>query len=142
VAVEAAAASNVPQASSTRLLMTLSAALNAAVGVAASFVPHEILNYVGVSATPFTVSVIQLAGALYLGFALLNWMARGTLLGGIYGRPIGIANVAHFAMAAIMLVKLVLGGQREAVLLVGTLIYVITAAWFVLVVFGPGPTKT
>jgi hypothetical protein len=138
----AAAAGNVPVASSTRLLMTLSAALNAALGVAASFMPQEILHYAGASVDPFSVSIIQLAGALYIGFALLNWSARGALLGGIYGRPIGLANFAHFAIAAIMLAKLALDGERAAALLGGTVVYAIAAVWFGLVVFGSGPKLT
>jgi hypothetical protein len=121
--------------------MTLSAALNAALGVAASFLPQEILNYAGAAADPFTVSVIQIAGALYIGFALLNWSARGALLGGIYGRPIVLANFAHFAVAAIMLVKLVLSGEHGAAVLAGTVVYAIVAVWFSAVLFGPGPGK-
>jgi hypothetical protein len=121
--------------------MTLSAALNAALGVGASFMPQEILNYAGAIAEPFTVSVIQIAGALYIGFALLNWSARGALLGGIYGRSIVLANFAHFAIAAIMLVKLVLSGEQGAAVLAATFVYAIVAAWFGVVLFGPGPAK-
>jgi hypothetical protein len=121
--------------------MTLSAALNAALGVAATFLPQEILHYAGAPVDPFTVGLMQIAGALYIGFALLNWSARGALLGGIYGRPIVVANFAHFAVAAIMLVKLVVGGERAGALLAGTLVYAIVAAWFGAVLFGPGPAK-
>ena len=121
--------------------MTLSAALNAALGVAASFLPQEILNYASTVAEPFTVSVIQIAGALYIGFAFLNWFARGALLGGIYGRPILLANFAHFAVAAIMLMKLVLAGEHGAAVLAVTLVYAVVAAWFGAVLFGPGPEK-
>jgi hypothetical protein len=121
--------------------MTLSAALNAVLGVAASFLPQEILQYTGATADPFTVGVIQIAGALYIGFALLNWSARGALLGGIYGRPIVVANFAHFAIAAIMLVKLVLAGHADAGLVAAAAAYSIFAAWFGSVLFGPGPAS-
>jgi|GraSoiStandDraft_4_1057263.scaffolds.fasta_scaffold64160_4 hypothetical protein len=120
--------------------MTLSAALTAALGVAASFAPQEILQHARVQADPFPVAVIQLAGALYLGFAVLNWSAKGSMLGGIYGRPIGLANFGHFAIGAIVLVKLFLAGHADAGLVAGAAAYSIFAAWFGYVLFGPGPS--
>jgi hypothetical protein len=118
--------------------MTLSAALTAALGVAASFAPQEILQHARVQADPFPVAVIQLAGALYLGFAVLNWSAKGSMLGGIYGRPIGLANFGHFAIGAIVLWKV--PGHADAGLLAGAAVYSVFAAWFGYVLFGPGPS--
>jgi hypothetical protein len=126
---------------SSRLLMTLSAAVAAGFGVAGSFLPQEILHYADATTDRFMVAVIQIAGALYIGAALLNWSARGALLGGIYGRPIVLANFAHFAIGAIVLVKLLLGGEHAAALVVVTAIYSALAAWFGAVLFGPGPAK-
>ena len=86
--------------------MTLSAAALAALGLGASFLPQEILGRAAMPADRFSVAVIQLAGALYIAFALLNWSAKGALLGGIYGRPIVLANFSHFAIGAIVLLKI------------------------------------
>src|SRR5204862_7388254 len=33
--------------------------------------------------------------ALYLGFAVLNWMGCVVLFGGIYGRPVALGNLCH-----------------------------------------------
>ena len=125
----------------TRLLMTLSAAFLAALGVAASFLPQELLRSAGLPPDRFPVTIIQIAGALYIGFATLNWMAKGTLLGGIYGRPIVLANFTHFAIGAIVFVKLVAAGPIQGgwPLVVA---YAALAAWFGYVLFSPGPRRS
>ena len=119
----------------TRLLLTLSAAFTAALGVAASFIPAGILAHVESTPDWFAVLVLQVAGALYLGFAILDWMARGNLTGGIYGRPIALANFMQFAVVAIVLVKIVMTGRSEAWLLAGTAADALFAAWWGLVLF-------
>jgi len=40
------------------------------------------------------------------GFAMINWTAKTSLLGWIYGRPIPIGNFAHYAIAALALLKI------------------------------------
>ena len=52
-----------------------------------------------------TLLLIQMMGALYLGFAILNWTARGVIIGGIYARPLALGNFLHFAMVAVMLAR-------------------------------------
>ena len=136
----AAAAGNVPAPLSTRLLMTLSAAFLAVLGISASFLPQELLELAGIVPDRFATAIVQTSGALYVGFALLNWMAKGALLGGIYGRPIVMANFAHFAIGAITLWKA--QGPAAAGLVVAATLYSVFAAWFGYVLFGPGPTTT
>ena len=89
----------------TRLLMMASAALLALLGLAMSFMPQEVLGLHGTIPDNATVLLVQMAGALYLGFAMLNWMAKGVLIGGIYARPLAAGNFLHFIMVAITLVK-------------------------------------
>ena len=43
-----------------------------------------------------------------LPFAMLNWMAKGVIIGGIYSRPIVIANLAHFLIGDLELIKAVI----------------------------------
>ena len=119
----------------TRLLLTLSAAFTATLGVGGSFLPQEILGRFGSAPDWFPVLVLQIAGALYLGFAILDWMARGNLTGGIYGRPIALGNFMHFAVVAIVLVKVVLAERSEARLLAATAAYALFAVWWGLVLF-------
>ena len=117
----------------TKLLMTLSALLMAILGLAASFGPLEILGQYGISGGGPDVLIIQVAGALYLGFAILNWTARVNLIGGIYSRPVALGNFMHFAVVAVVLLKAVTAGFRE--ILVAAIIYSVFAVWFGLVVF-------
>jgi hypothetical protein len=130
-----------PATQSSRLLMTLSAAALAALGLSTSFLPQEILSRAAMPADRFPVALIQIAGALYVGFAMLNWSAKGALLGGIYGRPIVLANFAHFAIGAIVLVKILAVGQVQAEAAILTAVYVVFAAWFGFVLFGGGPKQ-
>jgi hypothetical protein len=122
--------------------MTLSAVALAALGISASFLPQEILSRAAMPPDRFAVALIQVAGALYVGFAMLNWSAKGALLGGIYGRPIVLANFAHFAVGAIALFKIVVLGQLHVEAAILTAVYALFAAWFGFVLFGPGPRQT
>lgn len=121
----------------TRILMSASAVFLGVVGLGASFLPQEILGYCGVRPEELLVLIVQVAGALYLGFAVLNWAARGNLLGGIYSRPVALGNFLHFTVVALALVKAFLAGQREFVVIVGTVLYVLFAAAFGKVLFSP-----
>jgi len=106
----------------------------ALVGVGASFLPQEMLAYADLPAQNFPVVLIQIIGALYLGFGLLNWNARGMLFGGIYGRPIILGNFMHFAVVTIALVKF-LSVQTSPLLLAGAAAYIPLSVWFGLVLF-------
>lgn len=119
--------------------MTSSAAFLAALGLAASFLPQELLARAGSPSDSFTTTLVQLAGASWLAFALTNWTARGTLVGGIYGRPIALGNFAHFAIAAIVLLKIVPRGQASAAIVGVTAAYCAFAAWFGYALFSAGP---
>ena len=83
--------------------MTASALVMGALGLAATFLPQEIAAYLGASTT--LPLLIQILGALYLGFAMLNWMARTSLIGGIYSRPVASGNLVHFVVGALALAK-------------------------------------
>jgi len=125
----------------TKLLMSLSALFMAVLGLGASFGPLEILGHYGFSGGGPDVLIIQVAGALYLGFAILNWMARASLIGGIYGRPVAIGNFMHFAVAAVVLLKAVTAGFRSSEILVASATYSAFAVWFGFVVFTHPSTK-
>jgi hypothetical protein len=120
----------------TKLLMSLSALFMAVLGLGASFGPLEILGHYGLSGGGPDVLIIQVAGALYLGFAILNWMARANLIGGIYSRPVALGNFMHFAVVAVTLLKVMTSGAvRSREILVASIIYSFFSIWFGLVVF-------
>ena len=86
--------------------MTSSAAILAVIGVALSFLPRECLILAGADAGPRVVVLAQLAGAMALAWAILDWMSRGQRIGGIYNRPLALANWLHFLMGSLALVKM------------------------------------
>lgn len=119
----------------TRLLMSASAAFLLALGLLATFAPQQLLARVGSSPQPALDLVVQLSRSLYLGFAALNWMAKDSLIGGIYSRPVAIGNLFHFFIGAMSLLKALAAGRHQPGVLLAALPYTIFAAWFALVVF-------
>lgn len=114
--------------------MVTSALFMAVLGAVASFFPEEILRYTGTVPAALINSVVQTCGALFLGFAILNWMARGVLVGGIYSRPLALGNFVHFTVVAITLVKVLF--ELALPMIIGlTIIYSIFALWFGMVLF-------
>ena len=124
----------------TRVLMAASALLMGCLGVAASFLPQEILTSIGAPSQGALPLLVQLGGALYVGFAMVNWMAKGNLLGGIYNRAVAMGNFAHFGIGATVLIKGLLAGQRAPGVWIGGTVYSVFAVWFTLVAFG-SPVK-
>ena len=124
----------------TKLLMTSSAVFFGIIGILLSFLPNEIAEYLSVEPTIITILFLQILGALYLGFGILNWMAKGTLIGGIYNRPIAFGNLMHFVVGAITLVKVISNIQTHTEIIIFlTVFYVIFALLFAYV-FKTNPT--
>ena len=119
----------------TKILMSVSSFFMFAAGVIFSFFPQEILKMAGENASPLIVLIIQLIGALYLGFAMLNRMAKGNLMGGIYNRPIAIGNFTHFLVAGLALLKSASGFENATYIWILAAVYSGFAIAFGLVVF-------
>jgi len=66
----------------TKLVMTLSAVLLGLAGIALTFLPAEILTSLALSPSKSLEFLLQIIGALYFGFAMLNWMTKASLIGG------------------------------------------------------------
>lgn len=125
----------------TRYLMVASAVFTATIGLSLTFAPQEILRGFGSDATIWEQALAQLCGALYCGSTLLNWMAKGATLGGIYGRPIVIGNLVHFMMGALVLLKMAGGPSSSPAQWTLTFAYVVFAVLFGFVIFThPGKT--
>ena len=119
-------------------LLVGSAVLYFLAGVAALFVPQELLSYGEAVPSALTVSLLQAVGAAFLGFGMLNWLSRYSLVGGIYGRPIVVANFAHAFAAAALLVKAVPRGNGSPLAWAALGIYGVLAVLFGLRFFGSG----
>ncbi|MDF1505788.1 hypothetical protein [Roseisolibacter sp. H3M3-2] len=92
------------------LLSRLSAALLLAGGATLLFAPDVVLPALVPGFPRDGAWLGQLLGAAWLGAAALNWLQRGALLGGIYGRPVVMANTALYFVSAASLLRALLGG--------------------------------
>ena len=120
----------------TKLLMTSAAASLAVIGLSLTFLATEIADYFQLGSTIISGLLIQILGALYLAFAMLNWMAKGNVIGGIYSRPIAIANIAHFLIGGLTLMKsLMKHPELPRAIWAGTGLYIIFALLFGMVFF-------
>jgi hypothetical protein len=115
----------------TKILLTASSFFLGAMGIGSTFIPQEILAYLNLDTSSTITILIQILGALMLGFAIMNWMAREALFGGIYNKPMTIGNFMHFGVGALALVKAVVGvAQNVEVITSLTIIYSIFALCF------------
>ena len=119
----------------TKLLMTSSALFCGIIGTLLLFLPIEIAEYLSVEPTISAILFLKILSAIYLGFGILNWTAKGTLIGGIYNKPIVLGNLLHFAVGAIELIKVIsiIQIHREIIIFL-TVFYVIFALLFAYII--------
>ena len=115
----------------TKFLMTSSALFCVIIGILLLFLPNEIAEYLNVEPTIITILFLKILSALYLGFGILNWTVKGSLIGGIYNRPIALGNLLHFVDGSIELVKVISNIQihRELIIFL-TALYIIFGVLF------------
>lgn len=89
----------------TKIIMTTSAVLLGTAGIILTFLPIEIIEFLDMEASKPLEVLLQILGALYFAFGMLNWMTKSSLIGGIYNRPIAVANFSHFMIGGLALVK-------------------------------------
>jgi hypothetical protein len=118
----------------TKILMMLSAVFLGLLGLLTSYWPDKVLETHGTVPDNTTLLLLQMMGALYLGFAILNWTARGVLIGGIYARPLALGNFLHFAMVGVMLAKAAIT-HGAIQLATSAIVFSGFAIWFGIVLF-------
>ena len=121
--------------------MTSSAIVLAVLGLTLTFAPAETQRYFGATPSAIVSLVLQIAGAAFLGFAFLDWMAKDSVIGGIYNRPLAMGNFLHFFAGACAAVKFVLAYSSGVVTVAIAVIYCVLAAGFAFVAFGSGITS-
>ena len=118
----------------TKVLLTVSAFFLGVLGLSFSFLPGEILEYFNLDTNQISALLTQIMGALFLGFGLLNWMAKGSIIGGIYNKPLVIGNLMHFGVGAITLLKIVFKlNDNQNILVPLTVIYTLFGLAFTFV---------
>lgn len=97
-------------ARTSTFIMTLSALVLAAGGIALLFASDELLPR-AIAGTPAGATVLgQLVAAGWLALAWLNWNQRHTIIGGIYGRLTLLPTLTLYLISAFSLARPVLAG--------------------------------
>ena len=98
-----------------RTLLTATAALLGIAGIALLFLPTELQGLAGTrGGVPLPATVLQLWGAALLGLAATDWVGRGLILGGIYGRALVLGNLAHSTVGALAALRAALDHPGSA----------------------------
>ncbi len=92
-------------------------------GLALLLAADVILPYFIPTCPPGMAWIGQLLGAGWLGFSAFNWFNRPALLGGVYARPVVLANAVFYLVASTVLVKVAMRHSLPVTL------------WFVLLPF-------
>jgi hypothetical protein len=79
----------------------------------------------------------QLLGAAWLGLAALNWINRRLILGGVFGRPIVLANAIHYFISAMVLIRAVIRQPEASVELAAIPAIALAVAYGALLFRGP-----
>jgi hypothetical protein len=116
-----------------RLGATISAICLGLAGAVLLFAPVEAGNVLMPgSSRPV---LMQLLGGALVGYGIANWTARGSALGGIYGRAVVAGNQAHFMIGALLLLTQRDVGAAHPAYWGLVLFYVIGAAFFSYLMF-------
>ncbi|MEQ8687993.1 MAG: hypothetical protein RIE86_21995 [Imperialibacter sp.] len=120
----------------TKIIMTLAAVILGTTGIALTFMPDVLLDYAGMEESETALLLMQILGALYFAFAMLNWMSKGSLIGGIYNRPVAVANMTHFLIGGLALVKVLMSNPNASYLIwIAGVIYTAFAVCFGIILF-------
>ena len=116
----------------------LSATVLLVSGAAFLFAPDVLLPRLVPGFPPTAAWLGQLLGAAWLGVAALNWLQRNAVLGGIYGRPVVLANLALYFVSALSLLRALVGGVAPVVWWTGcALTATLAAVYGALLLRGP-----
>ena len=79
----------------------------------------------------------QILGAAWLAVASFNWLNRGTLLGGIYGRPAILTNLTVYFISALVLLDAWKSGAGTILLIVASPAVLLAGVYGWLMLRGP-----
>ena len=120
----------------TKVAMTSIAILLGAAGVILTFAPDVVLKHLGISINETKLLAGQVVGGMYFGYGMLNWMSRKSRIGGIYNRPIAVANFSHFFIGTLAIGKfLAVHSFMPLTLWVVSLLYLLLAIIFGIFLF-------
>ncbi|MGE0104429.1 MAG: hypothetical protein AB7H86_20070 [Blastocatellales bacterium] len=78
---------------------------------------------------------IELWGSAIIGFAAMNWIARHSILGGIYGRAVVAGNQVHFFIGSMIMLRVLVNGGVAIPIGILFIIYALHALLFSYLMF-------
>ncbi|MGD8319850.1 MAG: hypothetical protein PVJ02_05335 [Gemmatimonadota bacterium] len=122
-------------------IMLASGLVLGGLGLALLFAPVELAPVLGLGAGPGSGLAVQLFGSCLLAVGTMNWMGRGGIYGGIYGRPMAFANffLAMLCVLGLGQTTAARGGPPGAWVL--TAVFAADMAAFAWIVFFSRPWK-
>lgn len=127
----------------TRLVMITSALLLLAHGLVLLFAPELLLHWFSLGNSPEGSMAAQLFGAALVGLGLMNWTARGLVLGGIYGRALVFGNFAYTLISFFVGIRARVAGIGNAYFWIEVGVFLVYAFVFGVMLFqGPIPQTT
>jgi hypothetical protein len=102
---------------SLKLLLTITAAIAIAFGLAFLALPDVTVAPFGAALDPAGTLMARLYGAMHLGLGLIDWLARD-LVEPAGRRAVAAGNVVYFALAAVVSAAAVVLGTTNALMLV------------------------
>ena len=93
---------------SSKYLLTSLAAFVFVQGLGTSFFGGEILVIFSVPQDSLSILIVQMLGALQLGWGMLNYMCRNNKYGGIFGRPLLLANLAVLVVSGMAILRVLM----------------------------------
>lgn len=108
----------------TKKLMIASSLFLGILGVLLTFLTQEIAEIIHFKSGKISFLILQILGSAYLGLAILNWMTKNNLIGGIYSRPLLIGNLIHFLVSSFALFRMIKHSENLLLMCVSlTIIY-------------------
>ncbi len=88
-----------------KIALTIAALFSGFLGVTLSFLPQELFQLYNEPTGTFGILSVKLLGLCMIALSAINWMSKERLIGGIYNRPLALANTLHFCIGAVILIK-------------------------------------
>lgn len=102
------------------------------------FAPDVLLRRIVPGFPDAALWVGQLVGAGWLAVAALDWLSRSAVLGGIYGRPVVLANIAlHFISSLTLVEAATHEGASSGLWLLATPFAILASVYGWLLLHGP-----
>ncbi|MFD2066982.1 hypothetical protein ACFSKU_08810 [Pontibacter silvestris] len=116
--------------------MTVCSLILGVIGIVLTFAPDIVLFNLNIESNQASLLLVQVIGGLYFGYSMLNWMTKESLIGGIYNRPIAIANFTHFLIVGLAMGKaLVSTPQLPKALWIAGGVYIVLGLLFMIILF-------